>query len=290
MKNGGIFAFLKRIPIGARRKIIQIAAFGFTNLRMDNLATGKLYTGKWKEFCTPGLNCYSCPAAVVSCPIGAMQSIAKSPKMSFSFYAVGIILAFGVVLGRAVCGFLCPFGLLQELIGLIPVPKFRLKKIFRYLKYIILVLFVLLLPALITGAGGMGKPWFCEYICPQGTLEGGLLLTLGNPALHSTIGWVFWLKLGILIAVVILCLFCTRFFCKTLCPLGALYGLLNKISLYHLHLEKEKCVDCGKCAAACKMDLDPSKEIRSSECILCGKCTAVCGQHALKMSWKPGEK
>lgn len=286
----GIIARIKRIPVGIRRKIIQIVAFGFTNLRMDNLVTGKLYTGKWKEFCTPGLNCYSCPAAVVSCPIGAMQSIAKSPKMSFSLYAVGIILAFGVVLGRAVCGFLCPFGLLQELIGLIPLPKFRLKKIFRYLKYVILVLFVLLLPAVIGNAVGLGKPWFCEYICPQGTLEGGLLLTLGNPALRSTIGWVFWLKLGILIAVVILCLFCHRFFCKALCPLGAIYGLLNKISLYHLHLEKEKCVGCGKCASACKMDIDPSKELRSTECILCGKCASVCEQSALTMSWKLKEK
>lgn len=286
----GILSKIKKIPVGIRRKIIQIVAFGFTNLRMDNLVTGKLYTGKWKEFCTPGLNCYSCPAAVVSCPIGAMQSIAKSPKMSFSLYAVGIILAFGVVLGRAVCGFLCPFGLLQELIGLIPLPKFRLKKIFRYLKYVILVLFVLLLPAVIGNAVGIGKPWFCEYICPQGTLEGGLLLTLGNPALRSTIGWVFWLKLGILIAVVILCLFCRRFFCKALCPLGAIYGLLNKISLYHLHLEKEKCVGCGKCSSACKMDIDPSKELRSTECILCGKCASVCEQNALKMSWKLTEK
>lgn len=289
MKGGGFLAKLTGIPRSVRRKIIQIAAFGFTNLRMDHFATGKLYTGKWKEFCTPGLNCYSCPAAVVSCPIGAMQSIAKSPKMSFSFYAVGIILAFGIVLGRAVCGYLCPFGLLQELIGLIPLPKFRIKKIFRYLKYVILGVFVLLLPAVVNGLAGMGTPWFCEYICPAGTLEGGLALTLGNPALRATIGWVFYLKLGILLAVVILCLFCHRFFCKVLCPLGAIYGLLNKISLYHLHLEKEKCVGCGKCSAACRMDLDPSKEIRSTECILCGKCTEVCGQKALSMRWKIGE-
>lgn len=290
MNAKGLFAKLKGIPIGVRRKIIQIAAFGFTNLRMDNFATGKIYTGKWKEFCTPGLNCYSCPAAVVSCPIGAMQSIAKSPKMSFSFYAVGIILAFGVVLGRAVCGYLCPFGLLQELIGMIPVPKFRIKKIFRYLKYVVLGVFVLLLPAVVSGVAGVGMPWFCEYICPAGTLEGGIALTLGNAALRATIGWVFWLKFGILIAITLLCLFCHRFFCKTLCPLGAIYGLLNKISLYHLHLEKEKCVGCGKCSAACKMDLDPSKELRSTECILCGKCTTVCPSNALRMSWKPAEK
>lgn len=280
------FSFLKRIPFGLRRKLIQIAAFGFTNLHMENFASGKIYTGKWKNFCAPGLNCYSCPAALVSCPIGAMQSIAKSPKMSFSLYAVGIILALGVVLGRAVCGFLCPFGLLQDLLGLIPLPKFRLKKIFRYLKYVILVLFVLILPAVITNVAGIGKPWFCEYICPAGTLEGGLSLVLSNPALRGTIGWVFWLKIGILAAVVILCLFCHRFFCKALCPLGAIYGLLNKISLYHVHLNKDKCVSCGKCSSVCKMDVDPSKELRSTECILCGKCVHSCPQNALKMSWR----
>ncbi len=285
-----ILAWIKKIPMGIRRKIIQIAAFGFMNMHLGNLGVGKIYTGKWKNFCAPGLNCYSCPAAAFSCPIGAMQSIAKSPKTSFSLYAVGIILAFGVVLGRAVCGFLCPFGLLQDLLGLIPLPKFRLKKIFRYLKYVVLVVFVLLLPAVVTNVVGMGKPWFCEYICPAGTLEGGLFLVLGNPALRGTIGWVFWLKIGILAAIVILCLFCTRFFCKTLCPLGAIYGLLNKISLYHLQLDKNKCVDCGKCSSVCKMDVDPSKEVRSTECILCGKCTASCPAHALKMSWKIKEK
>lgn len=286
LKN--IFSWIRNIPVSIRRKVIQVAAFGFTNMKLGNLVTGRLYTGKWKNFCAPGLNCYSCPAALVSCPIGAMQSIAKSPRMSFSFYAIGIILAFGIVLGRAVCGYLCPFGLLQELIAKIPVPKFRLKKIFRYIKYIVLLVFVIILPAVIANAAGVGKPWFCEYICPAGTLEGGLLNVFRSSALINSIGWVFWLKLGLLGAIIILCLFCYRFFCKTLCPLGAIYGLLNKISLYHVELDKNKCVDCGRCAKECRMDVDPSKEIRSAECILCGKCAATCKTGALKMSWRLG--
>lgn len=275
-----------KIPQNVRRKIIQIAAFGFTNLHLENFATGSLYTGKWKEFCAPGLNCYSCPAARFSCPIGAIQTIGNSRSFGFSFYAIGIILAFGVVLGRAVCGFLCPFGLIQEVIHLIPVPKLRLKKIFKYLKYVVLGILVILLPVAIADMTGLGKPWFCEYVCPAGTLEAGIALIAANPLLRDTIGWLFWLKVGILAATVVLSAFIYRFFCKALCPLGAIYGLLNRISLYHVSCDKEKCTKCGACKKACKMDVDPSKEIRSPECILCGKCTGACSHGALKMSWK----
>ena len=99
---------------GLKRKLIQIAAFGFTNAHIPNFLSGKLYTGKWKEFCAPGLNCYSCPAAAFACPIGALQAVTGSRKSPISFYVFGLLLAFGVIFGRAVCGFLCPFGLLQE--------------------------------------------------------------------------------------------------------------------------------------------------------------------------------
>ena len=259
--KGSILYFIQKIPKNVLRKIIQIAAFGFTNFHVENFAKGTIYTGKWKEFCVPGLNCYSCPAAHFACPIGAMQAVAGSRNFSFSFYAVGIILAFGVILGRAVCGFLCPFGLIQELIALIPVPKLKLKKGFRYLKYlkyVILVLFVLILPFAVRDVTELGLPWFCEYICPAGTLEAGLALIATNPFLAESIGTLFWLKLSILLAVIILCIFIYRFFCKVLCPLGAIYGLLNKISLYHVRCDASKCVHCGKCASACKMEVDPS--------------------------------
>lgn len=283
-----IQSFICRIPQAARRKIIQVAAFGFTNIHLGNFAKGTIYTGKWKEFCAPGLNCYSCPAAGCACPIGAMQAVSNSREFTFGFYALGTILAFGVVFGRAVCGYLCPFGLIQELLHLIPVPKRKLQKkwkYLRYLKYVILGLFVLLLPMVVMDATGLGKPFFCEYICPAGTLEAGIALLISNPFLSDSIGVVFWVKSIILLAVLVFSTSIYRFFCKVLCPLGAIYGLLNKISIYHLEVSADKCTNCGKCAAACKMDIDPSKEIRSMECILCGRCTHACGFGALKMSW-----
>lgn len=113
-----------KISCAGKRKLIQIAAFGFSNMHLENFAGGKIYTGAWKQFCNPGLNCYSCPAASLACPIGAMQAVSGSMNFKFSFYVVGFLLAVGAVFGRFVCGFLCPFGLIQELINKIPSKKY----------------------------------------------------------------------------------------------------------------------------------------------------------------------
>lgn len=264
-----------------KRKIVQLAAFGYSNPYLMNFKGGKLYVGKWKQFCNPGLNCYSCPAASLACPIGAIQAVSGSINFKFSFYVVGILLAFGVFLGRAVCGWLCPFGFLQELIHKIPSPKLKLKIIFLYIKYIILVVFVIVLPIAVTNYMGMGKPAFCQYICPAGTLEGGIPLLLSHQSLRQTIGPLFTLKMTILIVTIIGCLLVYRFFCKTLCPLGAIYGLLNKISIYRLDVNEHKCVNCGKCRQVCKMEVDPVKTPDSAECIRCGACADACPEGAI---------
>ncbi len=276
-----------KLTHAVKRKLVQIVAFGLTNSHVSNFASGQIYTGPWKKFCNPGLNCYSCPAAGLACPIGAMQAVSGSTEFGFSFYVVGIVLALGVVLGRFICGFLCPFGLFQELIYKIPGPPkhLKLKKWMTYCKYGFLVIFVLILPLVLTNYMGIGKPAFCEYICPAGTLEGGIPLLLTNASLSSIIGSLFFMKLAILIAVIVACLFFYRFFCKTMCPLGAIYGLLNKISLYRMEVDKKTCVSCGKCATVCKMDVDPSKTPNSAECIRCGDCTKACPVGALHLGF-----
>ena len=266
-----------------KRKLIQIAAFGFTNSHLGNFASGKLYTGKWKRFCNPGLNCYSCPAATLACPIGAMQAVASSMQYNFSFYVVGILLAVGVLLGRFVCGWICPFGLVQELFYKIPSRKYRLPKLFTYVKYGILVVFVIVLPVTATNYMGIGKPAFCQYICPSGTLFGGIPMTVTHPELRTATGLLFLLKISILILTLLACVLIFRFFCKTLCPLGAIYGLLNKISIYHLEVDKKSCIQCGKCAHTCKMDVDPVAAPNSAECIRCGACAASCPKQAIRL-------
>ncbi len=274
-----------KITYAIKRKLLQIIAFGCSNAHLLNFKGGKLYTGKWKQFCNPGLNCYSCPAAGFACPIGALQAVNGSRQFSFSFYVAGLLLAFGVLLGRAVCGWLCPFGLLQELIHKMPSPKRKLKKGFLYIKYVVLVVFVLILPIAVTDYMGMGKPAFCQYICPAGTLEGGLSLLAAHESLRKAVGSLFSLKMTILILTLIGCVFFYRFFCRTLCPLGAIYGLFNKISIVHLEVDRHRCVGCGKCKDACGMEVNPVQTPNAAECIRCGACVDVCPADALYLGF-----
>ena len=106
-----------KIKNPVKRKLLQIAAFGFSNFHIGNFKGGELYTGAWKKFCNPGLNCYSCPAASFACPIGALQAVSGSTNYNFSFYVIGFLLAVGILFGRFICGWFCPFGLIQELIN-----------------------------------------------------------------------------------------------------------------------------------------------------------------------------
>lgn len=274
-----------KITNSLKRKLIQIAAFGFSNSHISNFGKGKLYTGSWKNFCNPGLNCYSCPAASFACPIGAMQAVSGSAKYNFSFYVTGFLLAVGILFGRLVCGWICPFGLIQEIIHKIPSPKLKLWKGFNLIKYIILIVFVILMPVIAVNYMGMGQPAFCQYICPAGTFEGGIPLLTTHPELRQTIGALFGLKASILVLTLIGCVFIYRFFCKMICPLGAIYGLLNKISMYHIEIDDDKCTECGRCAKVCKMNVDPAKNPNSAECIRCGKCAESCPSKAIHMGF-----
>lgn len=262
---------------------IQAGATLLTNIHLPNFFRGGIYQGKGKSVCVPGLNCYSCPAASGACPIGSFQAVVGSSKFGFSYYITGFLILLGVLLGRFICGFLCPFGWLQGLLHKIPSKKLSTKKLkpLTYLKYIILLLAVVLLPALAVNDVGMGDPFFCKYICPQGVLEGAIPLSLVNEGIRAALGTLFVQKLFILIAVVALSILFYRPFCKWICPLGAFYALLNKISLFEIKMDEQKCVSCGKCAASCKMDVDVRKTSNHAECIRCGKCITACPAEAL---------
>ena len=272
------------------RGLIQAAATLATNIHLPNFAKGGIYQGAGKAVCVPGLNCYSCPAASGACPIGSFQSVVGSSKFSFSYYVTGTLILIGVLLGRFVCGFLCPFGWFQDLLHKIPGKKFstaRLKPL-RYLKYIILVVFVILLPMLMTNSIGMGDPFFCKYICPQGVLEGAIPLSIGNPAIRSALGKLFSFKCLILITVIVLSILFYRPFCKWICPLGAIYSLFNKVSLLSIRVDGSKCVGCNQCVKACKMDVDVCKTPNHPECIRCGACIKACPKDAIHYQFLGG--
>lgn len=267
-----------------KKHIVQALAAFLQNAHVTGFLNGKIYQGKGKQLCVPGLNCYSCPGALGSCPIGSLQAVIAGRERNLSYYVMGTILFFGVVFGRLICGFLCPFGFLQDLLYKLPLPKLTVPKKWderlRYLKYLMLV-GVLLLPVLITDTFQIGEPFFCKYICPAGTLEGGIPLLLTNASLRSAVGFLFSWKMGILLLVVVLSTLIYRPFCKYLCPLGAAYGLLNRFSFFQMKVEKEKCTACGLCSQVCRMQVDVTKNINSPECIRCGRCAQKCPSKAI---------
>lgn len=267
-----------------RHKIQAIWAF-VTNSYLLGFVQGKIYKGKLKNFCVPGLNCYSCPGAVGACPIGAMQAVIGNWNFKIAFYVAGFLIFVGAVMGRFVCGWLCPFGLIQDLLHKIYFPKkidtFRGDKLLRKLKYVILVVFVILMPMFLVDILGQGAPYFCKLICPAGTLEGGLLLVLLNQSLRSAVGWLYTWKIIILILTIILSILIYRPFCKYICPLGAVYSFFNSVSIFRYRVDKEKCIDCGICVDVCKMQVNPLKNMNDLECIRCGACKKACPVKAI---------
>ena len=268
-----------------KRKIVQILSALFTNGYIKGFFKGKIYTGNLKKICVPGLNCYSCPGALGSCPIGSLQAVIGSMMHKFSFYVIGLITGIGVLFGRLICGWMCPFGLIQELLNKIPSPKIRIvkgDKFLKYLKYVILIMFVILLPMVLADEFGISDPYFCKYICPAGTLEGGIPLVLMNEPLRSTIGLLYTWKVTLLVITIILSILIYRPFCRYVCPLGAIYAMFNPISFYKFKVDKDKCTECGLCTKKCKINIEVYKNPNSPECIRCGECKKVCPQKAIE--------
>lgn len=273
--------FVKHKP--SKRKVVQLYAALLYNANIKGFFNGRIYKGATKNMCLPGLNCYSCPGAIGSCPLGALQNALSASKTKTPAYVFGIIILFGLLLGRTICGWLCPVGLGQELLYKIKTPKVkksRVTRVLSYLKYVLLVALVVIVPLY------FAIPGFCEYICPAGTFEGGLglLSNVENEGLLAILGPLFTWKFTLLVLIIVASIFIFRCFCRFLCPLGALYGFFCRVAMLGVKLDKNKCTDCGLCVGVCKMDI---KHVGDHECIHCGACIAVCPAKAI--SWK-GEK
>ncbi len=276
----------KKITNEWKRHRIQALWALLTNSYLVGFVQGKIYKGRLKNLCVPGLNCYSCPGALGACPIGAMQAVIGNWNFKFAFYVAGFLMFVGALAGRFVCGWLCPFGLIQDLLHKIPFPKkigtFPGDKILRKVKYVIFVVFVILLPMFVVDILGQGSPFFCKFICPAGTLEGGLPLVLLNQSMRGAVGWLYAWKNVLLLVTVVLSVLIYRPFCKYICPLGAVYSVFNPISVFRYCVDREKCTGCGMCKKVCKMQVDPVEHANHLECIRCGECKKACPVKAIR--------
>lgn len=283
----------KNMKVFKLRRITQLISTLLHNGYFGFPLTGNIYTGGLKQFCAPGLNCYSCPSALFSCPLGALQQVLISLRvLPFELmarallYVVGMIFLFSLLFGRFICGWLCPFGFLQDLLYRIPFYKGKITlplNLQRYVKHGLLLLFVIILPLLLLGDSGYGTLWFCKYFCPAGTLEAGLFNLPIRPELKDLVGKLFFVKLLLLIVILLFCIIEIRFFCKNLCPLGLIYGIFNRFSFFQLYWHEKNCSACGLCEKVCPMGLRIPRDLNSTECIRCLNCLTACPSKAIHL-------
>jgi ferredoxin-type protein NapH len=271
------------------RKWVQVITTFLMNGYWAFPFTRTIYQGPLKVICAPGLNCFSCPAATTYCSMGSLQQLLagirpalENGQYYLGFYVLGSIGVLGAFFGRMLCGFACPFGLIQEWIHKIPSPKFGLPRFLKYGKYLMLLFLVILLPLLVVDEFGGGTTWFCKYVCPAGTFEAGIPMLLLQPGLREAVGVLFYSKFLIMIIFFIWAVFVSRPFCRTTCPLGAFYALFARIRLIKLRLDGNKCTKCGACHRVCPMGVKFNEEPDDVECISCMACmTKACKDNAI---------
>ena len=274
-----------------RRWVVQGLSSCLCNFHWSGFLSGRIYQGKLKSVCLPGLNCYSCPGAIGACPLGSLQSFLSGTVLRFPFYVLGWMMLLGLVFGRWICGWLCPFGWMQELLYHIPIPVSKWRKssltgFLSRLKVLWAVLFVLFLPLAFWLGQGTGVPAFCKYLCPAGTLEAAGPLLLLNPTLARAAGWLTVWKFVVLAVFLLAMLVIYRPFCRFLCPLGVWYGLFQTRAAFGVKVDMARCTHCGSCVQVCSMDVQMAGD---RECISCGECQPVCPQQAITFH-KPWRK
>ena len=279
----------------------QIVSALLLNAWLPGFFTGKIFTGQSKKVCVPVLNCYSCPGALGSCPVGAVQAVIcssggldptavhtwaerlKAIVSGFPFFVIGLLAVGGALVGRATCGWVCPFGFLQDLMHRLPTPKWKAPGFLRYGKYLATLVLVILLPLFWVDQFGGSAPTFCQYLCPAGTLEGGILLPLLNPDLRSMLGKLFAWKMSILVLFLLAMTIFRRPFCSWACPIGAFLGPFNRVSRWRLVAETAACTRCGACERRCVSGLRLPDELDSVECVRCLECSRVCPHHVIRI-------
>ncbi|MGC9366325.1 MAG: 4Fe-4S binding protein [bacterium] len=267
------------------RPLFGLAGFIIFNSYFIGFLKG-IYTGNNKRFCTPFINCHSCPSATFACPAGLIQhylsyhhlfKIWLIPK-----FVIGTLVLIALIAGKAICGWICPFGTIQTLLYRLKSVKIPLSPKLHFIKYVVFIGLVVYLPVL------LGAPWFCK-LCPVGSLEAGVPLIsfgTGSVQLREIAGNLFSIKLALLSLFLLWSVFSKRPFCRLFCPIGTIYSLFNKFSLLEVKVDDNKCIHCGKCKKLCPIENEAPLAARSVDCFLCGECVRICPTDAVKYGFR----
>lgn len=198
---------------------------------------------------------------------------------------VTIILT--IVFGRFFCGWLCPFGSLHHFFSYLIHCRATMKnhlQLNKYsqwqrLKYMVLVVFLVMAatpgqaPILLTGLLDP-LPFITRAVnlVLLPILDSHAGITSINPRWYET-GWLIG---ATFLLFVLLNLAVPRFFCRFICPTGALFGLVGRLSVFRIGKETIKCSDCKQCEKFCEGGCSPSTQIQTSECLLCCNCIDPC--------------
>lgn len=278
--------------IALRQRLVQLSSALAANAWLQGWVEKGIYTGPTKVACFPGLQCYSCPSSIASCPLGSLQSLLASPgpllgalggaEAATALAVLGSILVVGFLAGRFACSHICPFGLLQDLLHMIPAPRLRLPGGLERARFAVLAVFVAGLPVLLRpGPGLPGDPWFCKAVCPAGTVTGGWPFAAWEGGETLRLGFIFAWKSAIAVLVILWSVTTSRPFCRTLCPLGAAWGLAGRVSLFRMTVDRS-CIRCGKCREVCPVEIEIWRDPSSSSCIRCGRCIPACPVSAIR--------
>ena len=256
-----------KVPTVKNRRAYQALTALLVNFHLWNIFTGKLYEGKLKSLPFPVMNCYACPASVYSCPIGTLSHFLVLSKVPF--VVLGLLTVVSTAFGRWICGWMCPFGLLQDLLYRLPSWKFDLPPKLQSARFIMLVVAVVALPLL------YHKHFFC-MVCPVGTVEAGIYWTLVSVAILNMAGAFFLFKLSVATLVAYMSVFVKRPFCRYLCPLGAFFSIFNRFSMVDFEVDKDACIECNLCRKACPVNHPVYLSPNATACIRCLNCVRVC--------------
>lgn len=258
----------------AFRLPIQVFSFAFHRLGIFRKLPGGWHAPIPRTSgitCT--LNCQACELAWLGCPIGMLQQYVINFR--FPFYVFGVVLAFGTALGRAICGWLCPFGLILDTCNKVCTHRYKPSNKLRFVRYFFL-------GGIVLGAALTGTILWCRYIC-----FGALLGVVPYWLTWQTVS-AFWLiyHLGLFAFYFTFSYFTHgRAWCRYFCPLGAIFSLLNPFSLIKRKYDFKWCTQCDKCKEVCPMGLDPTDDDLYSklDCIKCGRCVRECKSNALTL-------